>query len=513
MTAARMISRCVIGTTLAAATLLCDAARARAADRPNVVLIMADDLGFGDVGFNGHPVVKTPALDQMAREGIRLGRFYAGAPVCTPTRASVMTGRNGFRSGTHWASSAQLPDEEITIAELLRGAGYRTGLFGKWHLGKLTPDGAEVFRTQKPKPTEFMPPWKQGFDVCFTAEFSVPTYNPLVWDFEWIEVPDGKDKPYVMNRPLAYGEGTITGKPMVRWPLDFWHEGGRKSTKEIAGDSSALVTDEALKFIAGAAEAKQPFFAVVWLFTPHSPTAAGAEDRAKYANLDIEQQHWFGSITAMDAQIGRVRDELARLGVAQNTLVHFCSDNGPSWIHDRGSAGPFRGRKGELYEGGIRVPAVVEWPAQLKGQRVIDTPMSTDDLLPTIAAITGAEAPNDRPLDGENVLPILQAKTTARSAPLYFHSLLRKNPLEWEAGEAKQSAVTDGRWKLISVDNHKTFELYDLDQDAGEKTNLAAKDPARVERMKSLLETRITSFAASGKGQDYRATNTKVISP
>ena len=488
---------------LATLVVLFATSRARAADRPNVVLIMADDLGYGDVGFNGHPTVKTPVLDQMARDGVRLGRFYAGAPVCTPTRASVMTGRNAFRSGTYWASSAQLPDQEITIAELLRTAGYRTGHFGKWHLGKLTPDGAEVFRSQKPKPAEFMPPWKQGFDVCFTAEFSVPTYNPMVWDFDWLEVPEGKGKAYVMNRPLAYGEGTLVGKPMARWPLSFWREGGRPAGREIAGDSSALVADEAVKFIADAAQSKQPFFATVWFFTPHSPTAAGNEDRAKYPDQSITLQHWYGSISAMDTQVGRIRDELKRLGVADNTIVHFCSDNGPSWIHDLGSAGPFRGRKGDLYEGGVRVPGVIEWPAKLKGGRAIDAAISTDDLLPTIVAATGAALPKDRPLDGENVLPLLEGASAARSGPLYFRSLLRQNSSGWEAGEGKQSAIMDGKWKLISVDNDRTFALYDLDQDPRETTDLAAKEPKRVEQMKKLLADRLASFASSAKGNDY----------
>jgi arylsulfatase A-like enzyme len=496
-----MISRAILFAVIVGLSALMPSS-ARAADRPNVVLIMADDLGFGDVGFNGHPVVKTPQLDRMAREGVRLNRFYSGAPVCTPTRASVMTGRNAFRSGTYWASQAPLPDPEITIAEILRGVGYRTGFFGKWHLGKLTRDGAEVFRSQQPKPAEFAPPWKQGFDVCFAAEFSVPTYNPAVWDFEWLEVPDGPDKAYVMNRPLAYGEGTITGKPMIPWPVKFWREGERPAGREIAGDSSGLVTDEALKFIAASAEAKQPFFTVLWFFTPHSPSAAGDEDRAKYPDQDITHQHWYGAITAMDAQVGRVRDELARLGVAENTIVHFCSDNGPSWIHRLGSAGPYRGRKGELYEGGIRVASAIEWPARFKGQRVIDTAMSTDDLLPTIAAAAGALPPK-RPLDGESVLPILEGKTAERSGPLVFHSVLRQNTKGWEAGKAKQSAVMDGKWKLISVDNHETFELYDLEMDPSEKTNLAAKDPARVERMKTLLDARVASFADSEAGKDY----------
>lgn len=497
-------------------SLACVSEMTVAADRPNIVLLMADDLGYGDLRYTGNPTVETPELDRMAREGIRLSRFYSGAPVCTPTRASVMTGRNAFRSGTYWAGMYPLPEAEITIGEIAHEAGYHTGFFGKWHLGKLTRDGSEVFKGQKPAPQEFAPPWRQGFDVCFAAEFSVPTYNPAVWDFEWLSVPEGKDKKYVMDRPLAYGGGTLTGKPMVPWPVTFWREGQRPSGRVIAGDSSALITDEAVKFIDDSANSKKPFLAVIWFFTPHSPSAAGNEDRALYPSVSMREQHWFGAITALDRQVGRVRAELEKLGIADNTVVHFCSDNGPSWIHNLGSSGPYRGRKGELHEGGIHVPGIIEWPSHLKGGTVIGVPMSTDDLLPTIAALVGVDAPKDRPLDGVNILPILEGKEMARPKPLVFRSVLRQNPVGWEAGEAKQSAVIDGRWKLVSVDNDKTFALYDLDQDPQESTDLAAKEVARVEKMKEVLSARVASFAASAKGADYhltKDTSSKTISP
>lgn len=480
---------------------------AASAVRPNIVLIMADDLGYSDTGYTGNPKAKTPSLDRMAREGIRLDRFYAGAPVCTPTRASVMTGRNAFRSGTFWASQYPLPREEITIAEILRDAGYRTGFFGKWHLGKMTHDGAEGFHPEKPEPQQFCPPWEQGFDVCFAAEFSVPTYNPEVWDFAWTSVPEGKGKKYIMDRPLAFGEGTLTGKKMVRWPLSFWREGERRVTNSLAGDTSKLIADEALKFIGDFKNSKQPFFAVVWFFTPHTPVSAGSDAREKFSNLPMREQHWFGAIYEMDAQIGRIRGELKKRGLAENTLVHFCSDNGPSWVHELATAKPFRGQKADLYEGGIRVASIIEWPAHLKSSRVIDTPISTDDLLPTLAAIAGASVPKNRPLDGENVLPILEGKKKHRSQPLYFHAPIRQTAASWEAGSATQSALIDGNWKIISRDNDRTFQLFNLANDPGETTDLAAKHSKRVSQMKALLEKRLASFEASAKGADYQKPN------
>jgi len=472
---------------------------------PNIVLILADDLGYGDVAFTGNPKVKTSNLDRMAREGLRLDRFYSGEPVCTPTRASVLTGRNAFRSGTFWAGRYPLPTEEITIAEILRDAGYRTGFFGKWHLGKLTRDSREVFAGTEPQPEKYMAPWDQGFETCFGAEFSVPTYNPAVWDFPWLSIPESKDKAYIMTRPVEYGEGTLTGKKMAPWPAGFWHEGERPTEIEIAGDSSRLIMDEALKFIRDSTSAKRPFFAVVWFFTPHSPISAGHEDREKYPGLPIREQHWFGAITAMDRQIGRVREELKRLGAAENTLVHFCSDNGPSWVHELNSAGIYRGQKGDLYEGGIRVPAIVEWPARLTGGRAIETALSTDDLLPTLAAAAGVELDPSRPLDGENVLPILQGRSSIRSQPLYFHSLRRSTPDTWIPADTKQSAVMMGPWKLITIDDHKTYELYHLGRDPSETRDLSAEDFERVAEMKAMLNRRIENFTESAAGADYRA--------
>jgi len=207
----------------------------------------------------------------------------------------------------------------------------------------------------------------------------------------------------------------------------------------------------------------------------------------------------------MDRQIGRVREELERLRAAENTLVHFCSDNGPSWVHELNSAGVYRGQKGDLYEGGIRVPAVVEWPARLTGGRTIETALSTDDLLPTIAAAASVQLDPGRPLDGENVLPILEGRSSIRSQPLYFHSLRRSTPDTWIPVDTKQSAVMIGPWKLITVDDHMTYELYHLERDPDETRDLSAKEVERVARMKKMLNQRIEDFAKSAAGADYRA--------
>lgn len=471
--------------------------------RPNIILIMADDLGWGDVAYNGNPRVKTPALDRLAREGVRLNRFYAGAPVCTPTRATCLTGRNPNRYGTLWAGDYPLPSAEITIAELLRDAGYRTGHFGKWHLGKMTPDRNEGF-PEKPKP--YLAPWHQGFDVSFSTESAVPNYNPAVWEEEWnLGSADPAANKYIMDRPIVHGEGTLVGDPMPRWPFQFWLGEGRPASGPIAGDSSELIMNHAVSFIEQSARAELPFFAAVWFVTPHTPVAAGPEFRSLYPGLTMREQHWFGAISAMDAQIGRLFQELKRLHIDENTLVWFCSDNGPSWVHELNSAGPLRGKKSELYEGGIRVPGIVRWPAGLKAGRVVDQPVSTLDFLPTLLAASGVVPGKLPPLDGENVLPLLRADTAARRNPIFFDYPYRdQGGIGWVPTSTRQAAVIEGVWKLISVDDRKHFQLFNLEEDVAEKTDVAAGHPDKVSRLRQALEAWTRQCAASLSGADYR---------
>lgn len=476
-------------------------------NRPNIVLIMADDLGWGDVAFNGNPKVKTPALDRLAREGVQLDRFYAGAPVCTPTRASCLTGRNPNRSGTEWAGSYPLPLEEITLAEVLRDEGYRTGHFGKWHLGKMTPDRKEGFGEDKP-PHTYVGPWHQGFETCFSTESATPNYNPAVWGQDWdLGTRDSNGNQYIMDRPIVYGEGTLTGKAMRPWPFSWWLGEGRKAPDTIAGDSSELIVNHAIPFIEEAAKSSMPFLAVIWFVTPHSPVAAGPEFRALYPDLPIREQHWFGAISALDAQVDRVLSTLRRHGLEENTIVWFCSDNGPSWVHELNSAGPFRGKKSEVYEGGIRVPAIVRWPAAIQGGRKLEQVFSTNDFLPTLIAACGAKPTRLPVLDGEDVLPILQGRQPARDRPLFFDYPYRDvSNVSWVPTNKRQAAIIDGSWKLVSVDDLQTFALYNLEQDRAEDHDLAADHPARVEAMKRAFAEWRASCAASRVGADYPPT-------
>ncbi len=212
---------------------------------------------------------------------------------------------------------------------------------------------------------------------------------------------------------------------------------------------------------------------------------AGYEYRSLYSELSMERQHWFGAITAMDEQVGRLRSYLKSNGLAENTILWFCSDNGPSYIHNYNSAGPLRGKKSELYEGGIRVPAMLEWPEKFPDPKSIDIPASTSDFYPTLLAVTHTEMKNQLPLDGENILPVLEGKADSRS-PIGFISPLPAMRKQ-ETREEEQYALVDQQYKLLSMDNGESYQLYDLMLDEGETTDLAGEKPAIFNKMKNSL--------------------------
>ena len=435
---------------------------------PNVILCMADDLGWGDTAYNGHPVLRTPNLDAMAAAGIRFDRFYSGAPVCSPTRGACLTGRHPYRYGIDYANSGHMKRDEITLAEVLKRHGYTTGHFGKWHLGTLTKeikDGRRGGRQNE----HYSPPWENGFDECFATEQAVPTWDPM------------KDQPFETK---------------------YWMGPGVYATENLEGDDSRVIMDRAVPFIRRAAKAGEPFLAVIWFHTPHSRVIAGPRHRAMYADHDEDHQHYYGCITAMDEQVGRLRAELEALGIAESTMLWFCSDNGPAGrgggtrqmpgARQQGSAGPFRGRKGSLYEGGVRVPGILLWPEKVKHPRVVDIPCVTSDYFPTILDVLGYRLPEAqaRPYDGVSLLPLIEANMTRRGRPIGFES-------------RKQLSLADDRYKLYSADDGQTFELYDLLADPGEKNDLAAATPGVVADMARTLQQWRASCQASNAGDDY----------
>ncbi len=464
--------------------------------KPNIVLVMADDLGYGDVGYTGNPVQKTPHLDAMAREGIRFDRFYAAAPVCSPTRGSCLTGRHPFRYNIPWAGEYPLPHEEITLAEALKTAGYATGHFGKWHVGGLSKTVKQSYFAGPVDPETYSPPWEHGFDVCFTTESMMPTYNP----YYHVGGEFGTDTyRFVAGKPIAKGQRTGGFTCRDR----YWTGPGRMVDEWLEGDDSAIIMDRALQFITRCARAEKPFLSLVWFHTPHTPVVAGDEDREPYAEHPMEAQHWHGSIAAMDKQIGRLRTELKKLGISDNTIVWFCSDNGPSYIHDLNSTGGLRGKKATLWEGGIRVPAVMEWPARLKEARVVKAPVSTSDFYPTLLTVLGITMPNQPVLDGIDVLPLIEGRLSERPGAIAFQAPVKSKHDVLAVPGSKQLCLIDDRYKLISVDGGKTWFLYDLVQDPKEERDIAVRKPGIVAGMRAELMPWVESCKESAAGADY----------
>ncbi len=452
-----------LGSVLAATGLSRRLFAAAGINRPNIILCMTDDQGWGDTGYNGHPVLKTPNLDKMASEGLRFERWYSGAPVCSPTRGSSLTGRHPYRYGVFFANVGHMRSEEVTLAELLKTQGYATGHFGKWHLGTLTTEIKDSNRGRPGQTEHYAPPWEHGFDTCFSTEAKVPTWDPM-------KTP-GADTPY----------GTY-----------YWSGPGQRVTENLDGDDSRIIMDRAVPFIRDAVREDTPFFAVIWFHTPHLPTVAGPKYRAMYDDQDSKHRDYYGCITAMDEQIGRLRAELETLGVAPNTMLWFCSDNGPEGNSSApGRTKGLRGRKRSLYEGGVRVPGLLIWPDRVKTPRVIPMPCSTCDYFPTVVDVLGLRSgQRPEPIDGVSLLPLIGGKMTQRPQPIGFQS-------------RNQLALIDNRYKLYSPDQGKTYELYDLIDDPREEHDLAAEKPEIVRKMTDTLNAWRASCQQSLDGKDY----------
>jgi arylsulfatase A-like enzyme len=442
-------------------------------DSPNIILIMADDLGWGDVGFNGNKLVKTPALDEMAKRGMAFTRFYAAAPVCSPTRGSCLTGRHPFRYGVFHANVGKMEPEEVTLAEYLKEKGYSTGHFGKWHLGTLTNNIIDANRGGRDS-GHYSPPWENGFDVCFSTESKVPTWNPMI--------TPGKDAGDIGNR-----------KPGNHFGTYYWSGPGVKVTHNLEGDDSRIIMDRVIPYIEEQTNGNSPFLAVIWFHTPHLPVLSGEKYRNLYAEYNVDVQHYYGSISAMDEQIGRLNEKLEELNATENTLIFFTSDNGPEGTtqegRTQGSTGGFKGRKRNLYEGGIRVPAIAVWPAEIKAGQQTDFPAVTSDYFPTLLEIFGEKNQLPvSPLDGVSLVDVWDEKIKERTTPIGF-----------QFGE--QKALIDNQYKIYTRKDE--IELYDLLEDPFETRDISNQNPAKVNEMKIRLSEFVRSCEKSMDGADY----------
>lgn len=458
--------------SLAASSSLLSADRKK---KPNIILLMADDQGWGDTGYNGHPYLKTPNLDYMAAHGVRFNRFYAGAPVCSPTRGSCLTGRHPFRYGIYTANAGHMKPEEVTLAEVLKESGYTTGHFGKWHLGTLTKTVVDANRGGPRGAEHYSPPWQNGFDVCFSTESKVPTWDPMV--------TPGHDSGDIGKRTPGEHFGTY-----------YWTGPGKQETENLDGDDSRIIMERAIPFVERAAEKEQPFFAVIWFHAPHLPVLAGEKYRALYKDFSIDEQHFYGCITALDEQVGRLLSELKALGIAENTMIWYASDNGPEGKKregkTQGRTGGLRGRKRDLFEGGIRVPGILYWPGKVH-PKVVDVPCSTLDYYPTVLAALGITVKGQvRPIDGMNIWPIINGKRKLRGHPIGFES-------------AKQLALIDDRFKIVSVDNGESYMMFDILADPGETNDILSQNPELAAYYINMLNEWRESCRKSDSGGDY----------
>lgn len=435
-------------------------------NRPNIILMMADDLGWGDTGYNGNKIIQTPHLDQMAAEGIRMNRFYAASAVCSPTRASVLTGRNPYRTGIFTANQGILRPEEITLSEILNEEGYATGHFGKWHLGTLTHSERDANRGKPGNLKNFNPPSAHGYTDAFVTESKVPTYNPMIHTD--------------IKNPNSPKNGTPFG-------TSYWDIEGNKVTSNLEGDDSRIIMDRVLPFIDTAKSQNKPFVAVVWFHTPHKPCVAGPRHLELYKDQNLSMQHYAGCITAMDEQIGRLRKHLAAQGLDKNTLLTFCSDNGPE-NGNPGSSGPFRQRKRSMHEGGIRVPGLMVWPEKFKTPIVSNTPFVTSDYLPTILDALSLKQDPNIVLDGESMLPLLTGEKEKRTAPV---TCMLSSKL----------ASQNKNYKLYA--ENQIYELYDMQKDSLEGQNIIDKHPELANEMKASFLDWLSTVQASFEGKEY----------
>ncbi|MEQ1826289.1 MAG: sulfatase-like hydrolase/transferase [Pirellula sp.] len=449
--------------------------------RPNVILVMADDQGWGETGYHGHPQLKTPILDEMAQSGLRLDRFYSAHVNCSPTRTSILTGRHPIRSGVFGPNWSTRP-EEITVAQLLKKAGYRTGHFGKWHVGAV----------KAASPTN---PNKMGFDEYLSHD-------------NFFELS-----------PMLSRNGA---DPTI-----------------VQGESSQVVVDAAIEFIRKSNQTNQPFFTLVWFGSPHAPYSGLPEDVAKYESIENEAlKNRLTEISAMDRAIGVLRKSLRELKIAENTIVWFCSDNGLG--HDPKSSfnGPWRDKKGSIFEGGLRVPGIIEWPNMIKSPRTSNVPCVTTDMMPTLMDLLELNTMlPKRPLDGLSIKQLIVGGDFAeRPKPIGFWkyaSAGEQNNERWMSKELTRgttptvnnpaidflnyrhpvertdldgdAAWSGNQYKLVmrGKQRERKAELYDLLSDPGEKVDIADRHPDVCNRMLAELVAWQRSVEKSLTGADY----------
>lgn len=429
---------------------------------PNIVFIMADDLGYGDLGCYGQKIIQTPNIDRMAAEGMKFTDVYAGCTVCAPSRSVLMTGKHtGHTSIRANTGGVPLLPEDVTVAEVLQKAGYMTGAFGKWGLGDIGSDGV---------------PWKQGFDTYFGYLHQIHAH----YQYPGFLYSNDEVVPYRDN----YG-----------------------GYKDVFGND--MIARQAVGFLHEAHIKKKPFFLYLPLTLPHLELLVPADSmqpydktivedgpyhdkRNHYAHQNKPRTAYAGMVSRVDRYTGQLMDTVKELGMDENTIFFFCSDNGtaaPIW-EDKGyfkSAGPLRGHKTNFYEGGIRTPMIVRWKGRVKAGTVSNLPWYFADVMPTLTELAGTAAPGG--IDGISVVPTLLGKGTQKKHDYLYWELPKYDKKTGTfADEVPLQAVRMGNWKGVRPVAGGELEVYDLSKDLAETTNVAAKNPAVVKKLEAICK-------------------------
>ena len=442
----------------------------RPAKMPNVIFAMADDLGWGDVGYNGGKA-HTPNLNKMAQSPntILLRRYYSGGPVCSPTRGTVLTGRNHNRYCVWIANTARknepdftkaqkmpLPLSEITVAEVMQEAGYSTALFGKWHLGDFKP----LKGGNKKWPVSH--PGLHGFDQWHATERSAPTSTVNCGCFPRSKCITG----HYVSRPKCTNYYTNKSSDIEGWP------------KAIHGGDTHFIWSLAKNYIKEQVNGSKPFFLYLPFHVVHDRYIATRRYQNMYENqkYNLNQIDYYGAISEMDDVMGKLRKLLKDLGIKNNTLLWFSSDNGPK-RNSPGATNGLRGSKPSLYEGGIRVPGMIEWPDVITSNNISSFPVVSSDLLPTVRDILGIKPTDNRTIDGISILPFLQGKVEYRNQSIYWAYSIRNG----EFNRRYNVSTSGDQYKLIATYKNGIvmhYELYDLISDLGEKNDLSKQHPS-----------------------------------
>lgn len=430
------------------------ATAAEEVEKTNFVIVLADDMGWGDSATFGNKVIQTPNMDKLASQGVKLTQCYSACGVCSPSRSAILTGRTPYRNGVYRHLSgnheAYLRASEITFPELLKEKGYATCHVGKWHLLSENQFGNK----------DFPHPGDHGFDYwMITQNNAVPSHkNP---------------KNFLRN----------------------WETVGKTE-----GYSAPLVADEAIHWLKDVRDKEKPFAMTVWFHEPHSPIATDIKFSELYPDETKKQATYNGNITQMDYALGKVMEALEEQGVADNTLIIFSSDNGPVPGYG-GNSGGLRGYKRSGYEGGIRVPGIARWPGHIEPGTVSDVPVVGTDLFTTFLDIAGIPIPDDRTIDGVDIVPAFSGKPVERETPLFWRTHV-STPND-------RVAMRVGDWKIVGNENLTKFELYNVQKDWQEKNNMASEMPEKTEEMKALLMKTWEDIVEEGPNEWWEADKQK----